>query len=639
MERWKILAVAAVVAWTLAAGSALAADPPAGPQIVEERIGPCDTRDVRISPDGLHTVYAQRRGDAVRIVYDGRDGPEFTAPPVAGQRFDIFVHLSPDGNRTFASVDTPDGVIPVLDGQPGPVHAKLGMPLFSRDGRRLAYQAMDHGPDGAAEWRVVLDGRPGPAYDKIDALQFSPDGGRVSYSATKGKEAFAVIDGKPGPAYEEINALQFSPDGRRTAYKGKVGEKYAAVIDGKAEPLHSPRDMYDLNLTFYWSPDSQHIAYEACQGGRTRMVVDGKDGPEYDYMAEIGFSERHRGCVFSQDSQHFAYGATFALPEGPRSFVVLDGKVVGKGYDRSSFGGLQFVANRLVYMADRGGKRLVCFDGAEGMEYDQVTPWRLVGADRKSIVHEGRRDGEWYVVTDGRERPAPADFAPPGPPRRDDILAGAHTASVSRAAGTAVVVLDGKPGDAYEAVGGVSLADDGHIAYPAKRQNLWRIVIDGREGPPCDEIGACTLGQGGRLAYAARFGAKWRIVADGKPGPEFDAIMHMPRYLPCVAGREWVYVAKRGESKVLVVGEQVFPPAKEVWFVEPPKTWPYDGPPHWAARVVHEGRADLVYDGKTAVSYDAELWQPRFLPDGGLQSFGLRDGALYRTTIKPGPAK
>jgi hypothetical protein len=80
----------------------------------------------------------------------------------------------------------------VLDDQVGPSFAYVDVPVFSPDGRRLAYKAM-----GGTRWEslggamgnrwqtVVVDGVEGPRYTEVSRPVFSADGAHVSYRACR----------------------------------------------------------------------------------------------------------------------------------------------------------------------------------------------------------------------------------------------------------------------------------------------------------------------------------------------------------------------------------------------------------------------------------------------------------------------
>ena len=91
---------------------------------------------------------------------------------------------------------------------------------------------------------VVVDGQLGPEYDGVGSPVFSADGKRVAYVVQKGAKRLAVVDGQPGPEYDDIKVSLFpvewspifSADGKRVAYAAKKGAKWLVVIDGQPGP-------------------------------------------------------------------------------------------------------------------------------------------------------------------------------------------------------------------------------------------------------------------------------------------------------------------------------------------------------------------------------------------------------------------
>jgi roadblock/LC7 domain-containing protein len=67
---------------------------------------------------------------------------------------------------------------------------------------------------------VVVDGQPGPEYDEVWCPVFSQDGKRVAYASKKDAKWLVVVDGQPGPDYDWIIDMEFSPDGKSVAYNG-----------------------------------------------------------------------------------------------------------------------------------------------------------------------------------------------------------------------------------------------------------------------------------------------------------------------------------------------------------------------------------------------------------------------------------
>jgi S1-C subfamily serine protease len=221
------------------------------------------------SPDGRRLAYAVL-GDSSggsernwRVVVDGREEKAF---PVASIPIDEFA-----------------------------------MPVFSPDSRRLAYTVSYKAPPaGEVCWRVVVDGQEEKEYSAgsfglrpgdFSMPLFSPDGKHVAYQAAQGgtgnsrkRECFVVRNGVEGKHYGGTHFLVFSPDSSHCAYMAAAPPRM--VLDGKEGKI------YERVALPVFSPDGRHLAYQASergarsQNGRTRawrIVVDGVEGEVYDY--------------------------------------------------------------------------------------------------------------------------------------------------------------------------------------------------------------------------------------------------------------------------------------------------------------------------------------------------------------------
>ena len=111
---------------------------------------------------------------------------------------------------------------------------------------------------------------------------------------------------------------------------------------------------------------------------------------------------------------------------------------------------------------------------------------------------------------------------------------GGAVAWVDQEGGASRVVLNGRAGKAYAAVGQIALSPDGRrSAHAALADGSWRMVVDGVEGKGYAELqGPVFSPDGTHLAYQARAGEAWHLVVDGTvsgpsrtpyQGPEFSA--------------------------------------------------------------------------------------------------------------------
>jgi Tol biopolymer transport system component len=196
------------------------------------------------SPDSKHIAYVTRTNGTWKLkptcslVVDGHEIAEYMA--ISGLSF------SPDGQRlVFAALQRlfskSTEIVDDLNYEAGNVHivntTELGTPgylgtqysglsptaSFSPDGKRIAYMA----ETGLGQYSVVADGMAGPGFHGVGVPVFSTDGKHMAYAAVMEPEKIKknnlssvnnstiVLDGQSGARYMSIldGSLAFSPDG------------------------------------------------------------------------------------------------------------------------------------------------------------------------------------------------------------------------------------------------------------------------------------------------------------------------------------------------------------------------------------------------------------------------------------------
>jgi hypothetical protein len=244
------------------------------------------------SPDSEHLAYVDYTGSAFSpdecwLVLDGEAGRRYRSigmpcfVPGSGQvcyaarkgewRDEVIV-IGEDESPTYDEIDP----APIWE----PLHGWWFGPAmqFSADGTRSAYCATL-----AGEEFVVVDGRREPAFRRVCLPVFSPDGRSLAYWAEVEEDRWAVLrDGNVGTEWDRPQYWPvFSPDSKRLAYAAiLVGAakrpQYIVVVDGKESPP------WDWAQVPFFSPDSKHYAYLAESDDTHSMVLDGEEGPEYD---------------------------------------------------------------------------------------------------------------------------------------------------------------------------------------------------------------------------------------------------------------------------------------------------------------------------------------------------------------------
>lgn len=395
------------------------------------------------SPDGRRTTFVAWRDGKCFVVVDGVEGKPYDNV-IRGVAF------SSDGSRVAYSAVEGEDSFAVVDGleerryRTGRDYGLITPPLFSPDGRRIAYRAFSREGQATYEYVVVdeveVDRQSAEFGLSGGALAFSPDSRRVAFTSRQGDVWRVIVDAVPGKGYCQVGVPVFSPDSQHVAYAATPDyRRHVVVVDGKEGNAYDgiASDMQwmlgDPGSPMF-SPDSAHVAYIGFRRMRTRdmacLVVDGEEGPGYEaraYASWIGRREYalvrgddpsdHRGWVsdvitrldrttvvspFSPNSRRVGYVA--AAPS--KWFAVIDG-VEEKHYHYVVSGDALFApdSEHVLYVAAHGkGKWSLVLDGDEGEAHtgDLVTG---VVFDSATSFHLLAREDNEFVRLEGEIRP------------------------------------------------------------------------------------------------------------------------------------------------------------------------------------------------------------------------------------------
>jgi hypothetical protein len=308
-------------------------------------------------------------------------------------------------------------------------------------------------------------------YSRLWDPVFSKDGKHIAYKAMKGDKLVAVVDRVEGPEYDDIyNNIVLSSDGERFTYLAKKGDQMVAVIDGREEGSYE-----GFSGDPIISSGGQHVLYTISKDNINYVVVDGK-------------IQEHMGSspVVSPDGSRWAYGrsATFV---GDPCYIVLDGEVIDLGKDNSvrqmvfSSDGKRFVYD-LVPGDGAYGNHVVTVDGVRGKEYPFPGVGNIVfSPDGSRVAYWAKAQGEGFMmVLDGEENEIYDKV-------QDPIFSpnGKHLAYVAEDDGKKFMVLDGKEGARYYDVWNPVFSSNGRLGYAARinnSPNMQSVVVDGKEG-------------------------------------------------------------------------------------------------------------------------------------------------------------
>ena len=459
-------------AWTVcavlgAAGIGFAA-PATQPAASETLLAPHTDYDsvkaIVVSDDGNHVAFVGFRGTQQWVVLDGVVSPAYDW---------VIPHslvISADGSRSAYIVQGATATIAVVDGKPQAPCFGISdnRVILSRHGKHFAYVVLGNGGRGAS---IIADGISGPTVDDIQAPMFSPDGRHLAYCATRGKQQMMVLDGQAQKAYDSIVPFSavFSPDGKRLAYGAGLGGKELIVCDQTESP---PADHLRLGPGF--SPDGSRLAAVFENAGKSFAVIDGKPDRAYDGLLAGDFT-------FSPDSRHLAY----AMKLGKKNLVIRD------GVDQEQFDGVGNYtlhysgdSRHLTYEAITGVKSSIVLDERKLDAFDGAligTP--IFSPDSSRLLFAAQHDGKWVIVLwDGHQRIEGGGF--------DSIASPDFSPDSRRFAYRALdnskffAVIDGTISPPLEALGPIVFGPDSkHVVYVGRRDGHPRLVIDGAELP------------------------------------------------------------------------------------------------------------------------------------------------------------
>ena len=338
---------------------------------------------------------------------------------------------------------------------------------------------------------------------------FSPDGKRVAYAARTGGGQCVVVDGQAGPRTTYADSPVFSADSRHVAYRaGTRGsaskESWWIVLDGKKLTTHDwvgpPAITADGKRVAYWAGKDVKVGSRGTyEGGRYFVVLGDESGPSFEDGDTL------IPPVLSADGQQVGYTA-----RNGRDWYTLAGKHQSQSYPLVGRPGFGSRGKRFAYPVFQNARWfLVDPKKKQGDTYDFVGP-PVFGPGGRKLAHAAKDSGVWFVVVNGRRQPGEYDgvgrpvISPDGHliayrANRDGTIPGQGLPGRPTLPGTTrqiqggkwFVVVGTREEEEYDQVGDPVFSPDGRsIAYPARStEGQWMLVLDGQAGPAFDHVG------------------------------------------------------------------------------------------------------------------------------------------------------
>lgn len=387
-------------------------------------------QDFAVSKDGNRLAYIVReKGSEEFVVFDRKEQP----------RYDKITQLgwSEDGSRiSYIGEKNSQSYVIIGDKKFGP-YAGISSFLFDSKKERFACVVQKDN-----KLQAVIDGIAGDYYAWIDSPVFSPNGKTVAYRARTNKDGeydILVVEGKV-KKFENIMPLVFSPDGKNLAYsiRNSNGNSQLMINDKAVGKSYKSTISY-----YFFSPDSKDIAYAVYDGGKEFVVYGDKIGDNYEGINDLKWIADGSGVVYRATKKNGSEvedyivenSKSFNSEKGPYDYVFGGGEIypshdgatmafwskiddkqffiVGEnkygGEEVASnvlFGktgrvdeGVYFVKKEEKYVAMRFGK-----DGVqEGKFYDKIFSNSVISDDGKHYAYVAEDAGKFFVVLDKKE--------------------------------------------------------------------------------------------------------------------------------------------------------------------------------------------------------------------------------------------
>lgn len=445
-----------------------------------------------------------------------------------------------------------------------------------------------------------------PDAELVREAAFSPDGVAVAFVATRENRYVVHFANGAEVTYEHARKIVVGPRGEISACQLRIGADACIAINGStsrrfrwtSEPILSadgtsvgfyamdpgaPSPVQPSGQTFYVSIDDAlegpyesqgYIGVDSINGGffytanagrASFLVVRGVRGPSFDQILQPVLCPR--------------LGAIWYWARRSCDWLLLcNGEIVDVSEDCNTPAGPFFGSDgtHFGYWKRESGRWLAMLDGrAMGTFEEPVNSIDSIAISNSGdLAFAGQLNDEIYV-TFMNEIYGPFDAV--GSPVISRT--GGHLAFVARRGPKGFVVMDGVPGEEYEAI----LPEEGELSNYL------------------EDVPALSY-DGSSVAYRVRRDRGYVIVWDGEVGDAFDFIRGSPTFSPAT-GR-LVYAAVKGNKEYVVVDRTPGEPLDRVWTPNP-----------------HQD--------------SAMIWRPVFVENGSFVVFGaLSDGQLIWRSLR-----
>jgi len=373
--------------------------------------------------------------------------------------------------------------------------------------------------------------------------------------------------------------------------------------------------------SFKISPNGLSYACIVNDKNNFQVILDGRRHRSYEKISDL---------CFAPNNNHLAYIAK----RGQRFFLVYDG-IEGEGYDRIEESSFLFSSNGIHYafVGKRGDKSLVVTETGKEKAYDEIGEGLIkFSPDGQILTYPARVGTQWFLVVNGQESKAyhgiwDVAFS------RDSM----RLAAVVQVENRYSVLVDDEEGPVFPLVKPGSLIfspDSRQIGYIAQDQGQEFIVIDHQVGNAYDRIISrqpAFSPDSSKIAYAAQRQEDQFVVWDGVEGKPYQMIMDEP---PVISpnSRNLAYAAYDGTDWVVVLDSQEQTPYATIG--KGTLTFSNRGSKLAYTAKTKDGIWTVVVDGLAGRYYDdIGLNSLTFSPDGRNVVYSARRGNKWLVVL------
>jgi hypothetical protein len=400
---------------------------------------------------------------------------------------------------------------------------------FSADGTAVAFIAARD----ARHWVRNANGTRA-AYDDARNLVVGPGGETTACVARLGHNALVPINGAHQQAFRWVSEPVLGLDGKKAAFYGELspGDNSHTPAGGSFYVVMGDltRGPYQSHGHMFFNPMDGRLVYTIQERGDSFVACGAEEGPRFDrvWRPEVNVCD---GSIW-----YWAY-------RSPKYLIVRNHEVIDTSDNLPIPYGPFFWSNgnHVAYWKCGEMNWSLMLNGQSvGTAPTPVGLINTIAVTDSGQVAYAFQTGEEVWISVAGEKQGPYDAV--GPPTFSPD--GRRLAYIARRSHTSYLVLDGVPGEPFDAI----LPEEGDLSNYLEDSPVFR-------------------NDGSSVAYKACLGRREFIVCDGEAGEPFDFVSGGPAYSPNTG--HLVYAAGKSLKEYVIVDHHRSEPFNRIWSPSP----------------------------------------------------------------------